>query len=42
MHVSVCLEWEPSPAVSADACIFKNICFVIRSIVEIGIFLYFS
>lgn len=33
------LEWDPLPAVSADVCIFKNICFVIRSKVKIGIFL---
>jgi len=36
------LEWEPLLAASADVCIFKNICFVIRSKVEVGIFLYFS
>lgn len=42
MHVSVCFRVEPLPAVSADVCIFKNICFRIRSEVKIDIFIYFS
>lgn len=36
------LEWQHLPLASADVCVFKNTCFVIRSKVKIGIFLYFS